>query len=120
MIAKQVTCFYIAKGWQDIHDCGYKWLQMNAGSKQGAEKATIIKAVRQALEKFDVVGSFNSYGRKLWGSFLVKGGEVDNALRLVQRELMGIDFIWLDRFNDSSMIEKCLNDWAKGDQFILF
>jgi hypothetical protein len=33
---------------------------------------------------------------------------------------MGIDFIWLDRFNDSSMIEKCLNDWAKGDQFILF
>lgn len=88
---------------------------MNAGSKGASIKADIIKAIKRALEKSDVVGSFNTHGSKLWGSFLIKGEEIDHALKQVTKEFMSVDFITLNRIHDSSMIEKCLSDWARGD-----
>ena len=69
--------------------------------------------------KADCVGSFNSHGSKLWGSFLVKRGEVNFSK--VEKDYMGfVSFVELDSVNDEAQITKCLADWAKGEQFILF
>ena len=88
----------------DIHDCGYTWVQMNAGKKDGKTKSEILRQVRAAFSKSDAVGSFNSHASKVWGSFLVKGDEIEHALKKVEREFMGVDFIRLNRINDSGMI----------------
>lgn len=72
--------------------------------------------MKRALDKIDAVGSFNSYGSKLWGSFLVKDDNCENIFRNIDRESMStITFNILNRYHDSERIEKCLKDWAKGD-----
>ena len=62
-----------------------------------------------------MVGSFNSYSSKLWGSFLLKDDGCDHALKVVEKQFIGVTFFELNRINDSQMIEKCLQDWAKGE-----
>ena len=74
---------------------------MNAGKKDSSLKAEIIKAIRQAFGKADVVGSFNSYASKLWGSFLLKDDGSDHALKMVENQFIGVTFFQLNRINDS-------------------
>jgi hypothetical protein len=60
------------------------------------------------------VGSFNSHGTKLWGSFLVKRNTVNFSK--VEKDNMGfVSFVELDAVKDELQIQKCLADWARGD-----
>jgi hypothetical protein len=67
----------------------------------------------------DAVGCFNTYNGKLWGSFLIKEDSCENALLRVEEDFC-VQFTYLDMVNDEQQIQKSLQDWARGDIFILF
>lgn len=87
---------------------------MNAGKKQNHEKGEVVQAVIRALGDCDAVGSFNYFNSRLWGSFLMKEEETQR-LRAVERDNFGVNFTFLNSYGDETQIEKCPNDWAKGD-----
>ena len=84
---------------KDVKALDYQWVSMNAGKQQGAQKSDIIQSVKKVVGKADCVGSFNSFGTKLWGSFLVKRNEVNFSK--IEKDYMGfVSFVELDPDND--------------------
>ena len=68
----------------------------------------------------DCVGSFNFFSNKLWGSFLLKKKECENALAKITDDAPNVTFNYLDRKRDEALIHKVMQDWARADSYILF
>ncbi len=93
---------------------------MEAGVCDPDRRNQVIDTLEQVMSDKDCVGSFNMYNDKLWGSFLIKQQSVEGDLEAIGND-MSLKIYFIDQNNaDEDNVFKCLSDWARGDQFILF
>jgi hypothetical protein len=59
------------------------------------ERRSLTEAVRLACNRQDIVGSFNYYNGRMWGSFLLKMRSCEEDLLQVEKDF-GIQFTYLD------------------------
>jgi len=67
----------------------------------------------KAIGDSDCIGSINYFNGRLWGSFLIKAEETER-FRNVENNNQYVNFNVLDSDNESDLIEKCPEDWAKA------